>query len=230
MRRLLSLGRPLTAEGQTSVAGSNVKRRARIGYRLFVVAIGVLALPRAQVAAQTPSTGEPRVELGLNGVLFTGYMDLSEFRSDPQLGMIGAGPTLRVNVSERFALESHATISRIEDVSVTVYELSVVVKRRAPSRKPSLPFLRVGAGGRHEFEHVKESRHENQDYSTTVWPAYDHHKLTLPNFIVVGAGLQFVASRHLAVIGELGGVVGSPGLGFRASAGVMVPIGSYGSR
>jgi hypothetical protein len=201
----------------------------RMARPLFAVILGLVALLQQPLAAQSEPPFEPRVEFGVNGVLLAGLLVL-DFIGDPQSRVAGPAVSVRLNMAERFALEVGGIFAGVDDVTVHYYEASVVIKQRAHQRERWFRFIRVGAGGHHEFIRVGEFRNDNQDHTTTVFPAYDHHKLTAPNFFLAGAGIERVVSSRLAIAAELGGVVGAIGYGLRASAGVVVPLGSYHAR
>jgi len=197
-----------------------------MGRCLSAVVVGLLAASHSLVAQDRPTAG-PRVEIGLNGGFLGGVFDVSEFQSDIQLSTAGFAPGCRINLSERFALEGIAIADHVEGMRLLTYEMSLVIKRSARPRSRSVRFLRLGGGGRYESERVLESRRENQDHSITVFPPYDHRELTPPDFVLVGIGVRRVVSRHLAITAEVDGIGGKPGFGIQASAGLVVPIGSY---
>jgi hypothetical protein len=152
---------------------------------------------------------------------------ISDFHQDVQTATGGLSPGLGINLSERFSLEGSAVIDRVETERVVTYEVSLVINRARRPRSRWIRFLRLGGGGHYEFEHVTESQHQNQDRSISAYPAYDHKKLTGPNFFVITTGIRYLAGRHVAIRAEGGGVIGSPGFGIQASAGIVIPIGSF---
>ncbi len=96
----------------------------------------------------------------------------------------------------------------------------------------SLRFFRIGVGGHREVKHVLESKRQNQEGSVTVVPAYTRNKATPPTFAVGGVGLDRAVTRRLAVFTEIDLILGAnPGLGLRASAGMLMPLlGIYRER
>jgi hypothetical protein len=156
-----------------------------------------------------------------------GAFDVSDFHADIQPGTAGFSPNVGLNLSERFSIDGSVVVDRVETERVVTYEVSLVINRarRRPSRWKS--FLRLGGGGHYESEHVTESQHQNQDRSITARPAYDHKKLTGPNFFLVTAGSRYLIGRHVAFRADAGGVIGSPGFGIQGAVGMVIPLGSF---
>ncbi len=180
-------------------------------------------------AAQSSPSITPRVELGAGVLVMGGWADFSDFIGDIQPGLAGIEFMMRAALAPRFALEGRVAFSDVDRVSTTWYEFGAVMRTQPPTLRKWNRFFRIGVGGHREVEQVPEYRHENQDRSTTVFPAYTHYKATPPNFVVGGAGFQRAVSRRLAVVTELDLIVGpSVGMGLRVSAGVSIPLGTYG--
>jgi hypothetical protein len=192
---------------------------------VLVLAVALGGVP-VRLSAQESQT-HPLFELGLSGAFIAGMFDVSDFNGDIQVGAVGLFPNVGFNVSERFAIEGGAIVDRVETERVVTYEVSLVINRTRRPRSRWNRFLRLGGGGHYEFEHVTESQRQNQDGSITAYPAYDHKKLTGPNFFLITTGIRYLAGRHLAIRAEGGGVVGSPGFGIQGSAGIVIPIGSF---
>jgi hypothetical protein len=223
------------ATGHRSI-GENNQRSPRVFWRAILFLL-VLSFATT-AAAQSPPPTPPRVELGADALVMGGLVDLSNFKPGAQSSLVGVDLTMRTTLVSRFALEGRVALS---NVSTTVYEFGAVIRTRPPTPHRWTPFIRLGAAGHREVEQVPESRHENQDRSTTVYPGYTHYKATPPNFAVAGGGLQRAISRRLAAITELDVIIGSGlagtgeqaeyfGAGLRASIGVFIPLGAYGGR
>lgn len=214
------------------MSGEENHRRPRVFQQatifLLLVSFAVTA------AAQSPRSVAPRVELGAGAMGMGGlywWVDLSDFIGDGQIGLAGVEVTMRTTLAPRIALEGRVAFSNVDRVSMTWYEFGTVIRTQPPTPHQWTRFFRLGVGGHREVEEVAESRHENQDRSTTIFPAYTHYKATPPNFGVAGAGLQRAVSRRLAIVTEVDLAVGpGVGVGFRASAGVAIPLGAYGGR
>jgi hypothetical protein len=202
---------------------------------LFACACVVAMPPVAQ--AQTPGRGpsssdsgvSPRLEMTAEWGLMGGMIDVSDLYGDPQLGLSGVGADVRVRLTPRVGVGIRGLVAIGGEVAHSqFYDLAAIVHPISSGR--SHTFLRFGAGGHHEFRDVPESRRTNQDHSTTVFPAYHHHKLTAPNFLVAGAGITRVISRRLGMTVEVDAVAGpgvGGGVGVRASAGITLPLGGY---
>jgi len=198
-----------------------------------VCVLAVAPLARAQTPERDPSSSDSRVsprlemtaELGLMG----GYVDLSDLHGDPQIGLGGVGVDVRVRLTPRVGVGVRGLVAIGGEVTHSqFYDLAAIFHLRSSGR--SHTFLRFGAGGHHEFRDVPEMRRTNRDHSTTVFPAYRHHKLTPPNFVVAGAGITREVSRRLGIMAEVDAVAGpgvGAGAGMRASAGVTLPVGAY---
>ena len=145
------------------------------------------------------------------------------------MGLSGIGADVRVRLTPRVGVGFRGLMAIGGEVANSqFYDLSTIYHLTSPGR--SHTFLRFGAGGHHEFRDVQEIRRTNQDHSTTAFPAYRHHKLTSPNFIVAGAGITRAVSRRLGIMAEVDVVAGpgvGSGVGMRASAGVTMPVGAY---
>jgi hypothetical protein len=189
-----------------------------------VVAAG-MAGSAASAAAQRLESGPPRAEIGVTAAGIGGLIDLSEFEGDPQMGSWSAGPVLVFNPSRKIGLELSAEILRLDRAQVQFYELSVLVRRRLRDAR-SFAFWRFGAGGRHEFERVRERRRTNQDLSVTVYPAYEHHESKTPAFAIVGFGIERRLSGPVAIRAGLDTLIGNFGFGGRVSAGIVFGMGS----
>jgi hypothetical protein len=195
------------------------------------LAFAIALVSAAPAGAQSATPLVPRVEVGGGAFLMGGlywFVDLSEFISDSQLGLAGMEVATRITLATKIALEGRAAFSNTGAVGTTWYDVAAVI------RTPPLPhkwtrFFRLGVGGHREVEDVPESRRQNQDHSTTVFPAYTHYKATPPNLVVGGIGFQRGMSQHLAVAAEADLFAGpGVGLGGRVSVGVLIPLGAYG--
>jgi hypothetical protein len=193
---------------------------------LAAVVTASVAGSAASAAAQPITSGPPHVEVGVTAVGIGGLFDLSDFKGDLQGGSVGAGPFVVFNPSKAIGVEFSGEILRLDRVQVQFYELSFLIRRHLPDAPRSFTFWRFGAGGHHEFERVSEYRSTNEDLSVTVYPAYDRHKVTAPNFVIVGRGIQRAVSEHVAIRAELDALVGQGGIGARGCAGIVIRVGS----
>ena len=192
---------------------------------LAAVVTASVAGHAASAAAQPITSGPPRVEVGVAAIGIGGLVDLSDFEGDPQMSSMGAGPFVVFNPSRTIGIEFSGEILRLDRVQVQFYGLSFLIRRHLRDAPRSFAFWRFGAGGHHEFERVSEYRQTNQDLSVTVYPAYDHHKVTAP-IAIVGGGMQRALSAHVAIRAELDAIAGKLGVGARASAGIVVRVNS----
>ena len=176
----------------------------------------------------SPSGVPPRLEMTVELGLMGGIVDLSDLHGDPQTGLSGVGAGVRVRLTPRIGVGIRGLVAIGGEVANSqVYDVATII--HLTSSRRSHRFLRFGAGGHHEVRDIGESRRTNQDHSTTVFPAYRHHRLTYPNFFVAGAGFTRVVSRMLGITAEVDAVTGpgvGRGLGMRASAGLTVPLGA----
>ena len=199
----------------------NIARRLR---EFTCLAYGLLVLGTcAPVAAQTP----PRVEMGAGVFSIGGWLDVSDFVSDLQLGALGAEVVVRPRLTKRVALEGRVGFSTVDRVTLNVYDLSVIVRRSPPRQQVWSSWLRFGAGGRREVEQVPETQYENLDRSIIVYPGFTHYKVTPPNFALVGMGLQRPFARNAAFVADADVIGGAIGVGMRLSAGVLISLGVY---
>ena len=189
--------------------GSMTSRTAFV----LVLAVALGGVP-VRLSAQESQT-HPLFELGLSGAFIAGMFDVSDFNGDIQVGAVGLFPNVGF---QRFGairdrrgrdrrprgdrarghLRGQSGDQQNQAASIAVEPLSSTWWR-----------------GHYEFEHVTESQRQNQDGSITAYPAYDHKKLTGPNFFLITTGIRYLAGRHLAIRAEGGGVVGSPGFGIQ---------------
>lgn len=197
--------------------------------------LGVLLVPimltasSGNLLAQSQSPASPPVEVSLNLVSLGGLIDVSA-RGDPQLGVTGPGLGVRINVWERVGFEVRGMLGTVEDRSVGFYDATTVIRRSIPQPGRWSSFFRVGAGGHYESMTVPEFRQTNQDRSVTVFPGYEWRKLTGINLALGGMGIQRTFSTRSAVAIEGDLVGGDLGFGARLSAGLVLPLGSYGMR
>ena len=187
-------------------------------------------LAQAQTPVGPPSSSDssvsPRLEVTAEWALMGGLFDLSDLQLDSQMSLSGVGVDVRVRLTPRVGVGIRGLAAIGGEVQF--YDLAAIVHLTSSGRTRT--FMRLGAGGHHEFADFQESRWTNQDHSTTVFPAYRHDKFTAPNFLVAGAGMTRVLSPSLGITVAVD-VVAGPGLGsgvgMRASAGVTVPLGAY---
>ena len=198
-----------------------------------VVLLGVTANPLA--AAQAPTAGRPAIELGASGVVFGGLLDVSDFMGDPQTGARGFSPHVTVKLTRRASLEAGVDVFRVSresgrSVFSSYHRLGLLIRLRETRNGQSFRFINAGVGGHFEAAHVPEIRNTRRDQSVTVYPAYERRELTPVNFGFAGIGVQRTVTSHLAVRGEIDGLVGRIGVGVRLTAGVSVPLGTYRRR
>jgi hypothetical protein len=206
-------------------ACGNIARRLR---EFTYVASGLLVMGTcAPVAAQTPPRQPPRVETGASVFSIGGWVDVSDFVGDPQLGAQGAEVVVRPRLTERVALEGRVGFSTVDRVTLNVYDVSVIVRRSPPRQHAWSSWLRFGAGGHREVEEVPETQYESLDRSITVYPGFTHYKVTPPNVAIVGMGLQRPFAKHAAFVADADVIGGAIGVGLRLSAGVLIPLGVY---
>jgi hypothetical protein len=192
---------------------------------LLATVVTSATLSAASVAAQPIAADPPRVEVGVAVVGIGALNDLSDFEGDPQNGSAGAGAFVIFNPSRTVGVEFNGEVLRLARVQLRLFGLSFLIRRHLREAPRSFIFWRFGAGGHDEFERVSERRQTNQDLSVTIYPAYDHRKVTA--FAIVGSGMQRAVSRHVAIRAELDALVGNPlGVGARGSAGIVVRVGS----
>ena len=189
------------------------------------VATASVSVSAVSAGAQPITSGPSRVEVGATAVGIGGLLDVSDFEGDWQAGSTGAGLFAVFNPSTSIGIEFSGEALRLPRVQVQFYGATLLIRRHVRESRRSFTFWRVGGGGRHEFERVREYQRRNQDLSVAVYPAYDRHKVT--THAIVGWGIQRALAEHVAFRAELDALIGRPlGVGGRVSAGIVVGLGA----
>jgi hypothetical protein len=200
----------------------------RSGLRIGAMAVAILA-SAAAARAQDGQVVKPPPEIGIGwGRLTPIRFDfITDDMTEPSVELRATVP-----VTPRFSVEGLVTVGRRKAGFVERTEglYLVQVKQRLPrtERGRLHPFLTYGLTGYYGHVVRPETIITNPDGSTDTLPARTFNEVDEVLSMVVGAGLQYEISRHLAVRGDVQflSVLWIP-VGVRYSAGISIPLGSY---
>ena len=187
----------------------------------------LLTLATLGLLAGSPAAAEelraPLVEIGGNLCIVLPIL----FEDGPRV-LVGGGPRLTINVTQRIGVEMMADAFRaLEGSDLNGLYLTQIrfPLRKSPDGHRTLA-LTLGAAGAFAYRHHAEVRVSRPDRSTLVYPEYRTFRAGKPHTAAIGVAWERVLGSYAACSFGVQGLLGSlGGFAVRATGGV-----SFGRR